>query len=387
MTKNFIERCERFAKYCEANMQGLLSLFNPVETYKTACDEIKRGVRALLEIDKQEQYLTRNDLEACSVYLPKNQPFYSTVLFAIIPSFFCKVVYVRPPIAIRDVFARLQKIVSAYFPNIKFQYVSRRKFLNECTQNSDVVIYTGKSENADEVLREISTDTLFIYNGGGSNPIVITDSCEINDDVITKIVSAQLYNSGQDCMAPSVILVTANRYDEFLISLVDKIKQQRVGHNSDVDTDIGPLLDKIDPIKIHNLMDGATVIYGVQYDTEKNIVFPMVLSYDNLDKLPHQELYMPIFCIFKYENSDQITQYLSTEWAIANSTYISIFGCEKIDFECGKYIIIRNDVLDVVDKGYTEFGGYGINSSYYSINGKKQAQPILISREICKHAK
>ena len=368
-------------------MQGLLSLFNPVETYKTACDEIKRGVRALLEIDKQEQYLTRNDLEACSVYLPKNQPFYSTVLFAIIPSFFCKVVYVRPPIAIRDVFARLQKIVSAYFPNIKFQYVSRRKFLNECTQNSDVVIYTGKSENADEVLREISTDTLFIYNGGGSNPIVITDSCEINDDVITKIVSAQLYNSGQDCMAPSVILVTANRYDEFLISLVDKIKQQRVGHNSDVDTDIGPLLDKIDPIKIHNLMDGATVIYGVQYDTEKNIVFPMVLSYDNLDKLPHQELYMPIFCIFKYENSDQITQYLSTEWAIANSTYISIFGCEKIDFECGKYIIIRNDVLDVVDKGYTEFGGYGINSSYYSINGKKQAQPILISREICKHAK
>ncbi|MBD5388652.1 hypothetical protein HDR63_00135 [bacterium] len=91
-----------------------------------------------------------------------------------------------------------EKIINKFFPSIKFKYDSRREFLKGCTQKSGVVIYTGKSENATEILQEISVNTLFIYNGGGCNPIVITDSCNINDEVITKIVGAQLYNSGQD---------------------------------------------------------------------------------------------------------------------------------------------------------------------------------------------
>ena len=387
MTKKFAEQCETFAKYCKANMQELLNLFVSVETCKMAYDEIGRGIRVLLEINKQGQYFTKKDLNACSVYLPKNQPFYSTILFAVVPSYFCKTVHVRPPVVLSEVFLRLEEIIKPFFPNIIFNYISRREYLKECTQKSNVVIYTGKSENAAEILKEISPNTLFIYNGGGCNPIVVTESCEINDDVIAKIVDAQLYNSGQDCMAPSAIFVNTKKYDKFIVALVEKVKRQKVGPNKDSDTDVGPLLDRIEPKKILDLADGATNIYGIQYDIEKNIVFPAVLAYNDLGKLPQQELYLPVFCVFRYENDKQITEYLSTKWAIESSTYISVFGNGETDFERGKYIIIENDVLDALDNGYTEFGGYGINSSYYCINGEKHAQPILISREISKYAK
>ncbi len=383
----YIKTCKDFAKYCQEHKQELSSLFLSIETYKTSIDEIERGISALLDIDMQTQYFIRNDIEACSVYMPKNQPFYSLVLFAIIPSFFCKTVYVRPPVILREAYTKLEKIVDKFFPNIKFNYDSRRKFLNNYTQKSSVVIYTGKPENATEILQEISSDTLFIYNGGGCNPIVVTDSCDINDNVITKVVGAQLYNSGQDCMAPSAIIVHSAIYDEFLNALIENVKSKKVGSNDDVETDVGPLLDKINIEEIQGLLDNSTVIYGAKYDTKNNVVFPTILAYDDLEKLPQQELYMPIFCIYKYESDEQITKYLSTEWPITNSTYISVFGNGEISFEYGKYILIKNDILDSVDNGYTEFGGYGINSSYYSIQGKKHAQPILISREICKYAK
>lgn len=388
MENIIVQKSKAFAEYCKKNKETIAKILVGAETYKTAVDEIQRGILALEDMNKQIQHFSRNDLESGCVYLPKNQPFYSIVLFAIVPSFFCDRVYVRPPVLLREVFYKLQEIFEKFFSNIEFCYDSRKHFLNNYSSKANVVIYTGKHENASELLSLLPKETLFIFNGGGCNPIVVTESCDLTENVMKKIVSAQLYNSGQDCMAPSVIFVDKKKRNEFVDKLVSLLGKTVVGENSNPKTDVGPLLDELDENAIRELISGASdCIYNKGYNLESNIFNPLVLEFDTIEKLPYQEHYMPIFSILSYNEISQVEKYLSTDWAINNSTYISIFSNEKIDVELGRFIVIQNDTLDSVDNGYTEFGGYGINSSYYSIDGKIYPQPILVSREINKYAK
>jgi len=65
---------------------------------------------------------------------------------------------------------------------------------------------------------------LFIANGSGHNPIVVTETADV-DSAVASALSVQLYNQGQDCANPNAILCSCPMYEEF----VSRLRSRRQG--------------------------------------------------------------------------------------------------------------------------------------------------------------
>lgn len=360
----------------------ILKCLQNTETYETARIEFEKSVYCLCNIEKQMQYLIKGNFSELCVFLPLNQPLYSLVLFAIVPGNMFEKVVCRPPVLLAEIYLQLYNILTLSDYNIFVKEMSRREFIKQYVSDSDVIIYTGKYENALEVRKYTNPDRIFIFQGSGTNPIVISENAVINDLLISKVVESQIYNSGQDCMAPSAILVSKNLWYEFVNRLVEKVRALNVGEYCDVHVDIAPIIEKSSVEKIKRFLEDNhdSIIFGGEVDGERNIIFPAIIEFKSVYELPFQSCFSPIFCLYCYQNEKEVLDFLERPECQENKAYISVFGHMASSF--GDEVVINNDVLDSVDNGYSEFGGFGIRSGFISYDDTITAKPILISREL-----
>ena len=183
-------------------------------------------------------------------------------------------------------------------------------------------------------------------------------------------------------MAPSAILVSKHKWHEFKQKLIAKVRTLNVGNYSDIHTDIAPLIEKSCVIDTKYFLDDnhEFIIFGGKVDIEHNIVFPTIMEFKTVYDLPSQSSFSPIFCLYCYQNEKEVLDFLERPECQENKAYISIFG-NKFS-PSGNEIIISNDVLDSIDKGYSEFGGFGIRSGFISYGDIMISKPLLISREL-----
>lgn len=367
------------------NKHSIMACLQSTETYKTAKTEYDKSVLCLRNIDKQIEFLQKGNFSDLCVFLPMNQPLYSTVLFAIVPSCMFERVICRPPVLLNNVYASLFSILQLSDCNILCECSSRKDFIRQRVSVAHAVIYTGQYENALEVMKSISPETIFIFQGSGTNPIIITETASIDNEVINKVIGAQTYNSGQDCMAPSAILVSDNKWSEFIKKLTDTLPALNIGNYGDIQTDIAPMLEQVNVASIKRLFDEnlELLLYGGQVDLERKIVYPTIIEFKTVNKLPYCSSFSPTFCLYRYQHESDVLKYLERPECQENKAYLSIFG-EMESILCGE-IVINNDVLDSIDNGYSEFGGFGIRSGFISYGNTITAKPILISRELAMY--
>ena len=75
---------------------------------------------------------------------------------------------------------------------------------------------------------------------GGNAPVIVFADADI-DAAVETIVTAGLYNTGQECMAATRLLVAEECYDEVATALADRAARQVLGDTLDPATQIGPL--------------------------------------------------------------------------------------------------------------------------------------------------
>lgn len=379
---NIYQRAKHIVSSIIQNETAIVDILKQTETYKTAKSEISKSVYCLENIEKQVAYIQGSNLSDLCVFLPMNQPLYSLVLFAIIPGcMFCRV-FCRPPILLRDVYSYLFSVLELAEININCVSISRREFINQYVVSANVVIYTGQYENAIEVMQVVSSRTVFIYQGSAANPIIITPNATITDELVCKVAYAQTYNSGQDCMAPSVIFVSHINWERFLSNLIKKLDSLIIGEYANELTDIAPLIEEesFNAVKAFFKNNKPSILYGGEINSEKRIVQPTIIRFYEVNLLPFSSSFSPTFCLYCYENIEDINNYLARIECQENKAYISVFG--EANITCGNEIIIKDDILDSVDNGYSEFGGFGKRSSFISYNGIVNSKPILISKEL-----
>lgn len=360
----------------------ILECLQGTETYKTAKSEFEKSVFCLYNIDEQMEYLKKGNYSELCVFLPMNQPLYSLVLFAIVPGSMFEKVVCRPPVLLAKIYMKLHKLLKLSDYNIFLKGMSRKEFVKKYVSVSDVIIYTGKYENALEVQKCINPKKIFIFQGSGTNPIIISENAIIDDGLINKVVESQIYNSGQDCMAPSAILVSKQKWYEFVNKLVERVGTLIVGEYCNVHADIAPMIEKsyVENVKQFLADNHDSIIFGGKVDAERNIIFPTIIEFKTVYDLPFQSSFSPIFCLYCYQNEDEVLEFLERPECQENKAYISVFG--GMFLSSGNEIVINNDVLDSVDKGYSEFGGFGIRSGFVSYDDIMTVKPILISREL-----
>lgn len=385
----FYKNCTSFTKKIQDNQPVLIRLLSEYETYATATDEIERAISTLKgatdEFSTIEEPLGGLTI---TTFFPLNLPLYSLVLFAIMPSAFAKSVYVRPPEVMREMLEKLWVFLNMeeLFPQISLKNVPRHIFLQLYAAESDVIIFTGKYDNAIDI-HKACPQSLMLYNGSGVNPILVCEDADLAF-AANKSVEMRCFNSGQDCAGPDAIFVPSNLVDKFIKNLTEKIESSEVvGDTKDPQTTIGPTIKQsyISSLKDWFKDHQKLIVFGGDIDEKQHLVQPTIIRSNVKNQIgkDFHEFFAPVFYILAYDNDSDLQQVLSLPAFSNRGMYISIFGNNpKIEKTLKSVRILKNKIVNDVEQGNTEYGGYGKQANFTLWKGKKAVHPILISREI-----
>ncbi|MFF8012470.1 aminobutyraldehyde dehydrogenase [Streptomyces sp. NPDC007929] len=100
---------------------------------------------------------------------------------------------------------------------------------------------------------------------GGNAPVLIHADADL-DDAVEQLASLAFYNAGQDCTAPTRLLVDRRIHDDFLTRFAQRAAGQRPGAPDEEDTDFGPLANAGQLATVSGLLerlpDHAEIVAG-----------------------------------------------------------------------------------------------------------------------------
>jgi lysyl-tRNA synthetase class 1 len=404
------QRGSKFADIIEGRVDTLTTILLRHESYEVVLDEIGRTVDLLRSLSENGQYF-RREMGPVATFLPRNQPLYALALFGLIPALMAKEVHVKPPMAMYSLFRDLANSLplSDFFPNIVFSGQERAAFVRDRAARSldglpitDAVIFTGTMENANRLRAEFDPRTLFVVNGAGHNPVVVTPRADIGL-AVKSVIRLQLYNSGQDCANPNAVLVHRQCFDRFLQELRAAVRQIPVGEYHDREVRVGPLSDrKKVPQLVEALLSSAEYLDpdtpGILRSASA-ILEPTIVTKPLADGGNYTEYFAPIFFVQRYENDENLSLYFDNREYAQNAMYITVYGESAfVDnllerrLNDGRPLhdhstILRNTDLHApgVERGSQPYGGYGRGASCVSINGTVTPKPTLIPRDFFEH--
>lgn len=406
------KRGREFAEFLLKNESLIAKVLTQYETFEVASDEIRRCVDLFSSLSENKDYFTGKKANATVVFMPRNQPLYALSCFGFVPSFQSHIVNVRPPLSMHLFFLELIELlqIENFFPNVQISFEQREIFVEKHARVisdshnlknpiTDVVIFTGTMENADQMRQKFSPKTLFIANGAGHNPVIISDDANLAA-AAKSVASLQLYNQGQDCANPSAVLVKRSVVKSFINELKKELKLAPIGPYSNYKNRVGPLTEVKDLKRVQSLLvDNASYIDpetpGIisAYD---RIVHPTIIQKPLIDGPNFTEQFAPIFFIQEYAQDSDLSIYFDDPRYEKNAMYVTLFGSSEYvsklpqkKFDCGRFLhpsstIILNTDLHApgVERGTQPYGGYGRGASCVSYLNRIESKPTCPQRDI-----
>ena len=153
---------------------------------------------------------------------------------------------------------------------------------------------------------------------GGKNPNIIFADCDYNDMLETTVRSS-FANQGQICLCGSRIFVEATIYEKFKTDFIAKVKDLKVGHPSNANTQIGALVSKNHLEKVMHYIEIAKnengkILYGGNKVTIKNYedgyyLEPTVIEVKTNDcRINQEEIFGPIVTIMPFKTEQEVLQ-------------------------------------------------------------------------------
>ena len=154
---------------------------------------------------------------------------------------------------------------------------------------------------------------------GGKNPNIIFNDCDY-EDMLNTTVRSSFANQGQICLCGSRIFVQSGIYAKFKTDFIERIKQLKVGHPSNDDTDIGALVSKAHMDKVISFVEfskseNAHILHGGNLSTvdgyqDGYYMEPTVIEVrSNGCKINQEEIFGPVVTLMPFETEAEVLQY------------------------------------------------------------------------------
>jgi len=143
-----------------------------------------------------------------------------------------------------------------------------------------------------------------VIETGGKNPIIIDDTADIEQSVLSVVKSAFGY-AGQKCSANSITIVLDSVYDQFVAKLVDAAQSLRVDDARLVDTDVPALINEKSFLKVKKSIaqaekeGGKYLLQGAIEDDGGYYVSPTIMEITPDNILAREEFFAPVLGIIK----------------------------------------------------------------------------------------
>lgn len=393
--ESVLVRVNNFITYLITNKERILSVLRKVETFEVANDEFDRSIDHLTNLCQNPEYFQIKGGHVAA-FLPLNQPLYSTVCFSIVPSLITTSVWMRPPQRLHLFFDILITTLSIreFFPNVYISYESRHNFVQSRKGDTNIVIFTGQPQNGYNIRKQFPRHILFILNGAGHNPVVVTELANL-EQALQSVIRLALQNQGQDCAGPNSILIHADVFNDFLNILIEKLEslQKNVGSFLDDNTLVGPNTDPNHTAKISKLFCKYRryFVYGGCLNPFSGLIYPTVLHKPLKDGPCYEEFFAPVIMLQSYQDDSELANYFETREYSRNAMYVTVFGKSTYisdlvskGLHTSQNILVNTD-LHIEERGFLPYGGNGPDASCIIVDGYKQPGATLPQRDISNY--
>jgi RHH-type proline utilization regulon transcriptional repressor/proline dehydrogenase/delta 1-pyrroline-5-carboxylate dehydrogenase len=257
-------------------------------------------------------------------------------------------------------------------------------------QHKDVagVAFTGSTGAAQTINRALAMKNgpivPLIAETGGQNALIV-DSSALPEQVIDDVLTSSFRSAGQRCSALRVLCLPESTADKILAMLKGAMKQLRIGDPGRLDTDVGPVIDKIAQQRlldhVERLKKEAKEIYTVELTGETakgTFVSPQAWEIPSINWLKG-EVFGPILHIVRYrpENlSKLIAEIDATGFGLTGGVHSRIeetVAQVTRELRAGNLYVNRSLIGAVV--GVQPFGGEGLSGT-----GPKAGGPHYLAR-------
>jgi succinate-semialdehyde dehydrogenase/glutarate-semialdehyde dehydrogenase len=191
--------------------------------------------------------------------------------------------------------------------------------MNELIDNEKCkkISFTGSTEVGREIMRKGAEKIKHLsLELGGLAPAVVFEDAAI-DTAVKSVIGAKFRNGGQSCIAVNRIYVQKNIAGEFTSRFVEAVKKIKVGNGLNMETGLGPMIDKkgVDKFLSHvedAVNKGGKLLYGGKRLTKGEyakgyFVEPAVISDVNDDMLCMcEETFGPLAPISTFKTIDEV---------------------------------------------------------------------------------
>ncbi len=384
----FYEQCALLAEHITANDGAIHSMLAGYETNEVIEHEIASSIQALQNVRVEYQSFDQPDIQVtASCYLPVNMPLYSLILYGVVPSRYFDALYIRPGVSLSTLIPALAELLDLPrfgFGQIMIKDLPAKLFTDLYAKDSDVILFTGKYDNALMLERECP-DSMLIFEGTGPCPFFVFENADI-DLAAQKAVAMRCFNSGQDCVAPDAIFVHSSIADSFETSLEKLLDNVKVGASTDPEVRVAQAIKEKYLLSVQKWLEEhrQNIVYGGEIDTKNLIVHPTVLRQAIAG---HQgafkELFSPIFYLLTYDSEQSLTDTITADSFTKRAMYACVFGeNEAITDKLSLCTILKNTTVNDQEDGNQPYGGYGPIANFISYRGVRKARPLLISRDV-----
>lgn len=230
----------------------------------------------------------------------------------------------------------------------------------------DMVSFTGSTRAGISVAQMAAPTVKRVHQElGGKSPNIVLRSADL-EQAVSAGVRRCFDNSGQSCNAPTRLLVPQERMDDAIAIAARAADAIKVGAPADPETNIGPVVSKVQFDKIQSLIrkgveEGAELVTGGP-DRPAHLnagyyVRPTVFARVTNDMtIAREEIFGPVLSILGYDSVDEAV-------AIANDTPYGLASYIQGDLEEARALSrrLRTGTVRINSSawdGAAPFGGY-----------------------------
>jgi acyl-coenzyme A synthetase/AMP-(fatty) acid ligase/acyl-CoA reductase-like NAD-dependent aldehyde dehydrogenase len=367
----------------------VLRILTEVSNHRTASDEIDSAIEALEGAVAEVIRYGPPAVDRISVLMPSNIPLYGYILYLVIPTLYSRSVVFRPSRSIAAQTTKLHELLSAeHGLPIVLDSSGQREFMATHGPRSDVLVFTGTYDNAEQVRAELPRTTLFLFFGQGVNPFIVGADADL-DAAVDGLIQVRMLNSGQDCFGPDVVFVDAAVSARFLNLLCRRVEALRYGRLDDAGADYGPMFyqeafeSTLDYLRTRRELLAA----GSQIDFMSAHLRPTVLIHPTDTTFLPPELFAPVFNVVPFTNTEWLHGMLTHAYYAERAMAATVYGTmpDTVEKLRKRHTVSVDETLMAIESGNRPFGGKGIRANYAALGRKRHAEPLLLSKAIADH--
>jgi glyceraldehyde-3-phosphate dehydrogenase (NADP+) len=166
-----------------------------------------------------------------------------------------------------------------------------------------MISFTGGNPVGEAIARKAGLKKIGMELGSNS-PVIVMPDTDL-DLAVEANVSGAYWAAGQNCLHVQRLLVHNNIYDEFVSRFTAAAEAYTVGDKLDEATDMGPLIDEKEAIRVETMVNeavekGATVLTGGKR-TGSFYAPTLLADVPDTAAISQEEIYGPVTVIYRFD--------------------------------------------------------------------------------------